>query len=345
MAVQKIDYSLNPPWTYDQLIQKYYEILGTLGVYGPLVDTFESPYSSSYTVYVYKRTHQPSESPAARFPNMYVASWAENSIHNRINWFTNDGSWDTDTHRFVPGTDPGEGPYRTYYNTGTSNHYSNNYKQRFWSASANTSELLPIYLYRSQEDPSYFWITIDNGDQGVAYYEPSSSVQFDPMVPIDQLYCFPTYRIGSDKNRIFTRNNGQHYAQSWTAHGTYNASYNSYAGNTYARYNDLDSHYFSADNSVIQNLDSFQFSMPNIYEDSSVAGTTPRLTLVRGAKWTNWLKNKLIPNDFALLADPGITSQTRVGQPYIINGKTYEVVMASSGSNAPGMFLVAQITD
>ena len=42
MAVQKIDYSLNPPWTYNELIQKYYEILGTLGVYGPLVDTLRT---------------------------------------------------------------------------------------------------------------------------------------------------------------------------------------------------------------------------------------------------------------------------------------------------------------
>ena len=342
MAVQKINYSLNPPWTYDELIQKYYEILGTLGVYGTLVDTFPTPYQSTYTAFVYKRTHQPSESPTARFPHMYVSTWAEGGIVYRINWVTNDGSWNTDTHLFVPGTDPGEGSYKTYYNTGTSQHYTNNYKQRFWSASANTGELLPIYLYRSQEDPNYWWLTIDNGGEGVAYYEPSPSVQFDPMVPIDQLYCFPTYRIGSESSRIYTRNNGQHYSQSWPYHGEYSSAYTVFGGGNYARYLDLDSHHFGADSGSNAYTDGFQFSMPNIYGDTAA---TPRLTLVRGAKWTNWLKNKLIPNDFALLADPGITSQTRVGQPYIINGKTYEVVKASLGSSANGMFLVAQITD
>lgn len=345
MAVQKTNYSLNPPWTYDELIQKYYEILGTLGVYGTLVDSFPSPNSASYTAYVYKRTHQPSESPAARFPDIYVSTWAEGGIAYRLNWVTNDGSWNTDTHRFVPGTDPGEGSFKTYYNTGANTHYSTNYRQLFWDASANTNELLPIYLYRSQEDPNYWWLTIDNGDEGVAYYEPSSSVQFDPMVAIDQLYCFPTYRIGSDgTGRIYTRNNGQHYGLSWTSHGRYDSSYIIYGSSNYARYQDLDSHYFGPDSAANRETDSFQFSMPNIYEDINVEAT-PRLTLVRGAKWTNWLKNKLIPNDFALLVDPGITSQTRVGQPYIINGKTYEVVKASSGSSTPGMFLVAQITD
>jgi len=341
MAVQKIDYSIDPSWTYDQLLVKYCEILQTLGVYGALVDTYVY---NNFTIYVYKRTYQPSESPVAKYPNCYVETWIDTSGNCwRQCYYTADGSWNTDTHRFEPGSDPDEKAWATYYSLSSTNRYSSSYARTWWSFTANLNEKLPIYLYRSQADPNFWWVAIDNSGTGTAVYEPSSSTQLDPIVPIDQRYCFPSYRItGHSENSITIRHNGQSFSESWVQKGAGSSNINWING--YADRGDLDRHGFNSVTSEDITVATDDFSMPNLYGNGGYSSGDTRLTLVRGAKWTNWLKNKLIPNDFALLADPSTTSQTRVGQPYIINGKTYEVVKASH-TTSHGMFLVAQITD
>ena len=70
---------------------------------------------------------------------------------------------------------------------------------------------------------------------------------------------------------------------------------------------------------------------------------TNKKYLVRGVKYCNWMKNKTLPSDFAFVTDFGITAQTRLGQPYNINGKTYEVA-AVNDNTGQSIMIVAQIT-
>ena len=88
------------------------------------------------------------------------------------------------------------------------------------------------------------------------------------------------------------------------------------------------------------------FNMPDIHNSGSTYSQNlpSRYYLVRGVRYSNWMKNKSLPSDFACLADYGITSQTRLGQPYLLNGNRYEVA-ACNLSTSTSFMIVAQITD
>ena len=340
MVVTKTDYSLQPPWTYNDLRDKYMEILQDMGVMGVKLDEFTNSYGDWV---VHKRTYNPSGSGTVKFPNCFYAFRVTEQSARKVQWFTNDGTWDASTHLFVPGILGGEGQYKTYYNTGASNTgWSTNYTNRMWIAAANQNELLPIYLYRSQEDPNFYIISIDNGAQGVSYYLPPSSAQLDPMIQLTDQYLFPEYMFYPETYSVKVRSNGFNFAASYNQHGYASSSYSAWSGSADQSYGDNDMINISMmpGGSLPEG-----FCMPDTHKNGSSYNEdlSNRYHLVRGVKYSSWMKNKTLPSDFGCLADYGITAQTRLGQPYVLNGNRYEVA-AVNLSNSSAVMIVAQIT-
>jgi hypothetical protein len=83
--------------------------------------------------------------------------------------------------------------------------------------------------------------------------------------------------------------------------------------------------------------------LPDILGTSGT-GITASQNLYRGYRWSRWMKNDTFPEDIAIMVDRTVTSITRVGQPYIINGKRYEV-LGSNNNADQAILILAQLED
>lgn len=346
MAVTKTTHNLPAPWTQEQLILKIMELLEAKGVVGSQLDSFESSYG---TKYVYKRTYSPADK-TVKWPDQYLAVGAQSNsfwVHSWVDDGT--GSWDAIEHEMVPCADAAE--YYTCVKTtweAASGYYGATYGAA-WALinKGNTNQELPISVYTSSVDPDFYWITVDDGGRGLSFYLPTSNALCSALIPLEELYLFPVYTLGHGTDYtlyIDICSIGETWSQSWCRRGVYNTnvSWANARGISGTRFGDTDRHQVGFVRQSANGSEGIITILPDTY--AYLDKVTARQGLYRGYKYSDWMKNDTFPDDIALIVDPEVTTITRVGQPYIVNGTRYEVVGSNNTSNL-AILVLAQMED